>query len=316
MVEPVRVKVHPALGSTPSRCNPAGRSISTSPTVTPSTVTPTSIVDDTPTGIWTAIGQMWAQAGATVTPRMAAVAAAEASARTAHRRMLGTLPLCRCRSGAASRLPPAQMTRYARSVRTRLVVPLFISVALLLAACGGGSGSNSAGQNPSTSSPATSPAGEGTTVHVAIKASNEPSVSAKMICETEAATEIYEQATGVKTIAPFHPTWVDHVYSCDYAYPGGAKMTLSVKEVSSPAETTAYFDSLATKLHKTKSLDQFSLGQGSFQVADGSVVVRKDYKILLIDVTKLPAEFGVPADSRGDVAINVAEAIMGCWSGT
>ncbi len=48
---------------------------------------------------------------------------------------------------------------------------------------------------------------------------------------------------------------------------------------------------------------------------DGSVVVRKDYKVLLIDVTKLPPQFGVPPASRGDVAINVAETIMGCWSG-
>ena len=72
----------------------------------------------------------------------------------------------------------------------------------------------------------------------------------------------YEQATGVKTIAPFHPTWIDHVYSCDYVYPGGAKMTLSVKEVSNTAETTAYFDSLATKLHKTKPIE--GLGQGDY----------------------------------------------------
>ena len=60
-----------------------------------------------------------------------------------------------------------------------------------------------------------------------------------MICETEAANDIYQQATGVKTIAVFKPTWIDHVYSCDYDYPGGAKMTLSVKEVSSVDETTA-----------------------------------------------------------------------------
>ena len=75
-----------------------------------------------------------------------------------------------------------------------------------------------------------------------------------MICEKEAADEIYQSATGVKTIAPFKPTWNDHVYSCDYVYPGGAKMTLSVKEVSSPDETTAYFNSLATKLHKTRTI--------------------------------------------------------------
>ncbi len=191
-------------------------------------------------------------------------------------------------------------------MRTRSALLVSVSLALVLAACGGSS-SNSAGSSPTTTN------GPTTTVHVAKQASNVPSLSAKMICEKEAVTDIYEQATGVHTIVPFHPTWVDHVYSCDYVYPGGAKMTLSVKEVSSTAETTAYFDSLATKLHKTKDIQ--GLGQGAFQVADGSMVVRKDYKILLIDITKLPAQFGVPADSRGNVAINVAEAIMGCWTG-
>jgi hypothetical protein len=86
-----------------------------------------------------------------------------------------------------------------------------------------------------------------------------------------------------------------------------------VKEVADSAQTTAYFDSLAAKLGKTKEIA--GLGQGAFQVRDGSVVVRKDFKILLIDVTKLPAQFGVPPASRGDVAINVAETIMGCWTG-
>ncbi len=133
-----------------------------------------------------------------------------------------------------------------------------------------------------------------------------------MVCEPEAATEIYDSATGVKTIAPLAPTWVDHVYSCTYHYPAGAAMTLSVKEVSNADETTAYFNSLATKLHKTRTL---VISQGAFQVQDGSVVVRKDYKVLLVDITKLPASFGVPPASRGDVAINVAETIMSCWSG-
>jgi hypothetical protein len=190
-------------------------------------------------------------------------------------------------------------------VRTRLLVLLALSLALLLAGCGGSSG-------PSASPTSTS-AGPTTTVHVAQQAANVPSESATMVCATAAQNDIYDSATGVKTVAPFKPTWVDHVYSCDYVYPGGATMRLSVKEVSSPEETTAYFDSLAAKLGKTKEIP--GLGQGAYQVRDGSVVVRKDYKVLLIDVTKLPAEFGVPSDSRGDVAINVGVTIMGCWTG-
>jgi len=185
-------------------------------------------------------------------------------------------------------------------VRTRLLVLIPASLALVLASCGGSS---------KAASPTTT---VGSTVHVAKVASNVPSVSAKMICETEAVNDIYDSATGVKTIAALKPTWVNHVYSCAYMYPAGASMTLSVKEVSDTAETTAYFDSLATKLQKTRTL---TIGQGAFQVKDGSVVVRKDYKVLLVDITKLPANFGVPSASRGDVAINVAETIMSCWSG-
>jgi len=139
-----------------------------------------------------------------------------------------------------------------------------------------------------------------------------PSASAKMVCESEAAGDIYDQATGVKTVAALKPTWTDHVYACDYVYPGGAKMRLSVKELSSDDETTAYFDSLARKLHKT---DKPVGVPNAFQTEDGSVVVRKDFKVLLVDVTKLPSEFGVPSASRGDVAINVAATVMGCWTG-
>jgi hypothetical protein len=193
----------------------------------------------------------------------------------------------------------------------RLLVPVTVSIALLLAACG-----SSAKPSASPSSSATtSPAGPTTSVHVAKQASNVPSVSAKMICEPEAANEIYQSAIGVKPVAPLTGTWIDHVYSCAYVYPGGARMTLSVKEVSNADETTAYFDSLATKLGRTtKSIDIQGTG-GAFQVRDGSVVVRKDFKILLIDVTKLPAMFGVPTETRGDAAINVAQTIMSCWTG-
>jgi hypothetical protein len=187
------------------------------------------------------------------------------------------------------------------TVRTRFLVLLSASIALVLAACGS-SGSTSNASDQTT-----------TTTHATSVASKDPSVSAKMICATEAQTDIYESATGVKTIAPFKPTWIDHLYSCKYVYPAGASMTLSVKEVSTAAETTAYFDSLATKLHKTSR--QVEIGEGAFQVQDGSVVVRKDFKVLLVDITKLPAQFGVPLASRGDVAITVAGTIMSCWTG-
>ena len=173
---------------------------------------------------------------------------------------------------------------------------LVLGLALVLAACGGGS----------SKSQSTSPTTVG---HVAKVAAADPSESAKMICAPEAAKDI-EQVLGVKAQVTT-PTWVDHVYACDYVYPNGT-MKLSVKEMSTPEETTAYFDSLAQKYGKAQDI-QF--GQGAFTTKNGSTVVRKDYKVLLVDTTKLPANFGVPPDTRENVGINVASTIMGCWTG-
>jgi hypothetical protein len=204
-----------------------------------------------------------------------------------------------------------------RFVNLRTVAIASVACASLLAACGGSSG-GSANSSPTTvsSSPTTAPSSPTTaTGHLDKKATNTPSVSAKMICEPEAAKDIYDQDTGVHTIKAFQPTWVDHVYSCDYVYPGGAVMRLSVKEMSSPEETTAYFDSLAQKLGKAAQQPPLGFGQGAFVTKNGDLVVRKDYKVLLVDISKLPASFGVPPDTRQDVAINVGATIMGCWTG-
>jgi hypothetical protein len=48
-----------------------------------------------------------------------------------------------------------------------------------------------------------------------------------------------------------------------------------------------------------------------FTTKDFSVVVRKDYKVLLIDISGLPARFGTPPASRGEVA----GTILDCWTG-
>jgi hypothetical protein len=90
-------------------------------------------------------------------------------------------------------------------------------------------------------------------------------------------------------------------------------MTLSVKELSSYPETQAYFQTVQNGMGKTRDLP--GLGQGAFQTTNGSVVVRKDYKVLLVDSAKLPAQFGVPRTSSGAVAVTVADLILGCWAG-
>jgi hypothetical protein len=42
--------------------------------------------------------------------------------------------------------------------------------------------------------------------------------------------------------------------------------------------------------------------------------VRKDYKVLLVDVTGIPGNFA-PAMRRSDVAVSIASVIMSCWTG-
>jgi hypothetical protein len=132
------------------------------------------------------------------------------------------------------------------------------------------------------------------------------------ICAAEAREGIAStlgEAANVST-----PTWsaAQHLYSCDYRYPSGS-FVLSMKELSSWSQTYSYFDSLEVQLGKTTDL--YNLGQGAFQSPNGSVVVRKDWKVLLLDATGLPARFGVPPTSSVTAAVAVAEVILGCWAG-
>lgn len=137
-----------------------------------------------------------------------------------------------------------------------------------------------------------------------------------MICAPEAKKDINESAIGFDTIQPLKPVWdsATHIYSCDYVYKNGAKMNLSVKEMSSADETTAYFNSLSQKYGNKETLN--GLGQGAFKTSNGNVVVRKDFKVLLVDVSGLPKQFGIPPNTpREDDAVNVAATIMNCWTG-
>jgi hypothetical protein len=141
-------------------------------------------------------------------------------------------------------------------------------------------------------------------------AGKSPSAIARMVCAEEAAGEI-AQVVGAKASVTA-PTWADHLYSCGYLYREGT-MVLSVKELSSWTQTYAYFDKLAETLHKTAPVK--GLGQGAFVVSDGSVVVRKDWKILLVDISGLHGTVGSPPSSRDTVALDAAAVILGCWSG-
>jgi hypothetical protein len=182
---------------------------------------------------------------------------------------------------------------------------LVASVALT-AACG----SSSPSAQPPGSQPSASHSGT-TTTEAPQPAGKHPSAISKEVCGSDAQHEIAE-ALGLKPVRISTPTWVDHLYSCRYEYSTGA-FTLSVKELSSWAQTVDYFSGLGSQFGDTRSLP--NLGQGAFSETDGSVVVRKDWKVLTVDITALPAQFGVPPTSSGDIAVTVADVILGCWAG-
>ena len=183
------------------------------------------------------------------------------------------------------------MERVAVAPALQVMVAIVV-VALLATGCGGGGG------------------GAILTAETPKPAGSTPSPIATMICRNEAIQEI-DSAVGEKaTVSP--PTWADHLYSCQYGYPSGS-MELSVKELSSWAQTKTYFRTLGVQMGDTRSIQ--NLGQGAFQTTNGSMVVRKDWKVLLVDVAHLPPQFGVPPTSSGNVAIAVADVILGCWSG-
>jgi len=131
-----------------------------------------------------------------------------------------------------------------------------------------------------------------------------------MVCARGAQREIAETLGVPASVST--PTWVEHAYSCRYRYPEGV-VVLTVKELSSWPQTLAYFRALGRAQGRMATIP--NLGQGAFQTGNGSTVVRKDWKILTVDISGLPAQFGKPPTSRADVAVTVADLILACWAG-
>lgn len=167
-----------------------------------------------------------------------------------------------------------------------------VLLALAAAGCSGGTASTT----PTTRAP--------------LPAGPNPSSISKQVCAKEARHDIAEVLGETATVST--PTWRDHQYACRYVYPSGS-MELAVKELSSWAQTKAYFRSLGVQMGQSRTLK--GLGQAAFQTTNGSMVVRKDWKVLLVDTSTLPAQFGVPPTSSADVAVTVSDVILGCWAG-
>jgi hypothetical protein len=132
-----------------------------------------------------------------------------------------------------------------------------------------------------------------------------------MICADEAQADIAAML-GTHTTEPIAPTWADQTYSCRYAYRDG-QLVLSVRELGDKAGTVRDFRAREQQLGRRKPLQH--VGDDAFITGNDSVVVRKDFKVLAVDVTNLPQAFGSPPMSRADVALGVTAVIMGCWTG-
>ncbi len=143
-----------------------------------------------------------------------------------------------------------------------------------------------------------------------LPAGRTPSTIATMICKPKARQEIASVLGEFATVS--HPTWEHHLYSCQYTYPTGS-MVLSVKELSSWAQTKGYFRTLAKQMGTSQVIN--GLGQAAVETTDGSMIVRKDWKVLLVNSAGLPPQFGLPPTSSRAVAQSVADVILGCWDG-
>ncbi|WP_405020829.1 hypothetical protein OHV05_32100 [Kitasatospora sp. NBC_00070] len=137
-----------------------------------------------------------------------------------------------------------------------------------------------------------------------------PSDEARLVCTGRTAEHI-SGALGIAARSPLQPTWTEGVYACDYVYPDGSTMRLAVKDLPDAAATTAYFEAKRVVAGEVTPLE--GMGEGAFARADGSVVVRKDDNVLVVDVTALPAAFGAPPRSRANVARTVATTVLICW---
>jgi hypothetical protein len=187
-------------------------------------------------------------------------------------------------------------------MRLRVILPVTLAALFALSACG--SSATPKGQSTTT--------GGGTVTY--IPAGVNPSVSAKMVCQAEVSGDLTD-TLGVKATRISKPTWKDHLYSCTYVYPKGS-FVLAVKELVDQKSTDDFYNAYKKQLGIKDEL--FGLGQGAFVTKNDDLVVRKDWKVLLVDVQNVPKASGafVPAMSRSDVATNIGSVIMSCWIGT
>lgn len=174
------------------------------------------------------------------------------------------------------------------------------ALAVLLAGCGGQS-----------AAPSSAPTGPSLGPAVITALPDAPSPQAEMVCAPEAQQDI-QDLIGVVPTAVGPVQYANHTSTCRYAYPNGA-FTLVVQDLPNDITTTKTYEALAGKLGKIDSIDLPDAE--AFTTNDGSIVLRRDTKVMLVDVALLPGTFGSPPSPRADAARLIMKAVLNCWVG-
>lgn len=136
-----------------------------------------------------------------------------------------------------------------------------------------------------------------------------PSPKAELVCQPEAQQEI-QDLIGVAPTKVGPIQYANRTSTCRYDYANGS-FSLVVQDLGNDLVTTETYEGLAKKLGK---VDAITLPDAdAFSTKDGSVVLRRDFTVMLVDVTQLPATFGNPPSSRADAARLIMKAVLNCW---
>jgi hypothetical protein len=192
------------------------------------------------------------------------------------------------------------MGRHLRLAAAGPVAGGLAALAVLLAGCGG--------QPAAPSAPPGAPS-VGPAVVTALP--DAPSPQAEMVCAPEAQQDI-QDLIGVVPTAVGPIQYANHTSTCRYAYANGA-FTLVVQDLPNDITTTKTYEALAGRLGKIDSIDLPDAQ--AFTTNDGSIVLRRDTKVMLVDVTQLPGTFGSPPSPRADAARLIMKAVLNCWVG-
>jgi hypothetical protein len=194
-------------------------------------------------------------------------------------------------------------TDMGRQLRPAAAGPVAVGLAVsaaLLTGCGGPPPAPSGPQTGSTVGPA-----------VVTALPDVPSPQAEMVCLPEAQQDI-QDLIGVVPTAVGPIQYANHTSTCRYAYANGA-FTLVVQDLPNDITTARTYETLAAKLGRVEKIDLPDAE--AFTTNDGSIVLRRDTKVMLVDVAQLPGTFGNPPSPRADAARLIMKAVLNCWVG-